>query len=325
MKILFVWTGVTSYMADLWRALSEKCNLKVIVVPAVIGREFDAEKILAGIDAEIVPDVAALARSRFRDYRPDVAFLVGWRDPVVRAAVKGAWLGGVPKVCCFDMPWERRIRKFAAKFVLGSYLRRFAAAYVPGKSAEAYARYLGFSRIEKGMYAIDDGRFTAAAAAPAERRGFLFLGRSSPEKGLDLLEKAYTLYRERTGDAAWELSVPGWTPPEAVPALLRSHGCLVVPSRFEPWGVIVAEAKAAGMKVIVSSSVQARLDLPCDEVFGTGDENALAEAMRRVSDGRSAGTDPVETAEAVRFHSASAWVGRVLKLAEELTQGRSTG
>lgn len=52
MKILFVWTGVTSYMADCWRELSSRpgVELKVVVEAAPSGRHFDAAQILSGLD-----------------------------------------------------------------------------------------------------------------------------------------------------------------------------------------------------------------------------------------------------------------------------------
>ncbi len=52
MKILFVWTGVTSYMADCWRELQRRpgVELKVVVERVDSGKEFDAEKVLAGLD-----------------------------------------------------------------------------------------------------------------------------------------------------------------------------------------------------------------------------------------------------------------------------------
>ena len=56
MNILFVWTGVTSYMADCWRELSclEGVSLQVVVEQVASGRAFDAAKVLSGFDCCVV-------------------------------------------------------------------------------------------------------------------------------------------------------------------------------------------------------------------------------------------------------------------------------
>ena len=60
----------------------------------------------------------------------------------------------------------------------------------------------------------------------------------------------------------------------------------VLPSRHEPWGLIVNEAMNAGRAVIVSDEVGSHFDLVTDGVegcvFPAGDVEALAEALRRV-------------------------------------------
>ncbi len=71
-----------------------------------------------------------------------------------------------------------------------------------------------------------------------------------------------------------------------LPALLALADVFVLPSRHEPWGLIVNEAMAAGCAVIVSSDVGAAPDLVQNGVGGfvypVDDVNALAEALLRV-------------------------------------------
>ncbi len=60
----------------------------------------------------------------------------------------------------------------------------------------------------------------------------------------------------------------------------------VLPSRHEPWGLIVNEVMNAGRAVIVSNEVGSQLDLVADGVegcvFPAGDVAALTDALRRV-------------------------------------------
>ena len=71
-----------------------------------------------------------------------------------------------------------------------------------------------------------------------------------------------------------------------LPALFTLADVFVLPSRHEPWGLIVNEAMAAGCAVVVSSDVGAAADLVLDGFNGfvtpVGDVEALAIALARV-------------------------------------------
>jgi len=71
-----------------------------------------------------------------------------------------------------------------------------------------------------------------------------------------------------------------------LPRFFELADVFVLPSRHEPWGLIVNEAMAAGCPVIVSSDVGSHTDLVTDGVegcvFPVGDVSALAHALERV-------------------------------------------
>ncbi len=71
-----------------------------------------------------------------------------------------------------------------------------------------------------------------------------------------------------------------------LPRFFELADVFVLPSRHEPWGLIVNEAMAAGCPVIVSSDVGCHADLVTDGVegcvFPVGDVPALTAALRRV-------------------------------------------
>jgi glycosyltransferase involved in cell wall biosynthesis len=71
-----------------------------------------------------------------------------------------------------------------------------------------------------------------------------------------------------------------------LPRFFQLADVFVLPSRHEPWGLIVNEAMAAGCPVIVSSDAGSHADLITDGVEGcvipAGDIAALTEALRRV-------------------------------------------
>jgi glycosyltransferase involved in cell wall biosynthesis len=80
----------------------------------------------------------------------------------------------------------------------------------------------------------------------------------------------------------------GFIQPQALPSLLASAGCFVIASRFEPWGVVIHEAAAAGLPIICTAACGASDHLVKDGSSGfvveTDDLVSLAEAMKKVSE-----------------------------------------
>ena len=299
-------------MGDCWRELArhEGVELKIAVdlSDTHYGAGFDAADVMRGLDwGDALPE----------GWIPDVAFIVGWRNGLCRTAALSSALEGVPKVCCFDMPWEWRLRKFVARFALRSYLRRFAAAYVPGAASRPYAKWLGFNRIYEGLFATDLGRFGSAANEAAKRAGFLYVGRESPEKGTDVLRAAHSLYRERGG--TWDLRIVSNASPGELGAIYGSAGAFVLASRWEPWGVVLAEAAGAGLPIICTDRCGARHEVVRDGVNGrivkAGSVRALADAMAEVEQG---GFDGDAGRALVEKFGCGPWAGRVLEICKEL-------
>jgi len=206
----------------------------------------------------------------------------------------------------------------------------------------AYARRIGFpsDRIAQGLYTCDTGLFRPVGQTRHQvdssadwPKVFLFLGQFIERKGLDLLIEAYRRYRQTTPDP-WELwcagsgpletllgRVPGvrrlpFQPPAACAKLMGKAGALILPSRWDHWGVVIHEAACAGLPIIASRGCGAIYDLVEEEVngymFRVGDIAALTNRMSLVSDqgrGRQMGAcsmqlslrfDPARFARTVR-------------------------
>ena len=335
MKVLFVWTGVTSYMADCWRRLQsvEGVELKVVVDNVCSGRAFDAGRVLGGLDFAIVDGVEnGVSPDGFlAGWRPDIVFAVGWRSPVVRRLVTRKDWRDVPKVCCFDMPWRWSARCIAARWILRPFLRNYSAAYVPGRQCARYALWLGFPRIETGLFSIDMEKLRRERGK-WNRRGFLYVGRYSREKRLDIVEKAHRIYLDLGG--SWELDCYGqggkFAQPEEMPRIYAQHACLLLASAFDPWPLVALEARAAGCDVIMSDRCGNRHELAGVAVVRYGDAASMAEHMLRVemewrknqSKWRLQGErEPPGRLDDIEMYDCGEWVGRTLRLAAELTDG----
>ena len=305
MKILFIWPGLTGYMGDCWRALAKRAQVKVLVDGTGLGKNF-TEDVMSGIDWTRVTEDNVIGE--IRAFAPDAIIVVGWHRKLPRKVVFAKELESVAKFLVMDMPWRWSVRCLAARFVLRRYLRRFRGILVHGEPSARYARWLGFAPEQIHRHCICGVNLQTFKPQTSNLKpsNFLFVGRKVKEKGIETLKKAYEIYRQEGGK--WTLTMPEWIDPKDVPRMMREHACLVLPSLWEPWGVVVAEAKAAGMRIIVSDKVGARFDIPCDEVVPAGDAKALAAAMRRVEGRRFEGL----RFEGLRF-GCEAWAERVVE------------
>jgi glycosyltransferase involved in cell wall biosynthesis len=152
-------------------------------------------------------------------------------------------------------------------------------------------------------------RYEAAPASDEQAPTFLFVGRLSQEKALDDLIEAFrriqkqmptaklvlagsgiereTLERQVTRSSL-ERSITflGNRTPHQIGELLERCTALVLPSRQEPWGLVVNEALSYGCPVVVSSICGCTPELVVSGVTGygfpAGDVAALRAAMLQV-------------------------------------------
>ncbi|WP_290844208.1 glycosyltransferase family 4 protein, partial [Henriciella sp.] len=157
-------------------------------------------------------------------------------------------------------------------------------------------------------YACDWDRFEYGdqAAGPssfnADEPYFLYVGRYVREKGIDTLAEAYRRYKNNVS-APWRLVCAGAGPlentlsevgaenlgfvqPEQLPYFMRNAAAFVLPSRYEPWGVVAQEAAASGLPLLLSDEVGAGVHLLRDGLNGfkhpPGDAKALGDCLSRL-------------------------------------------
>lgn len=242
-------------------------------------------------------------------FRPDVVVVGGggiWSSPANVAALAARPRRGwaiVPWWGSFTRPhptWPRR--------VADPWVRHFM------RTSDACLAY--GSRHVRDLLAmgVDPHRVVVApitALVPAKpprpewpRSGedtrFLFVGRLIERKGLEVLLQAFARFsggelliggdgplREVADEAAAadpRIRVLGHVHGDDLPALYADVDALIVPSLYEPWGLVVHEGLGNGLPVIASDQVAAADDLIDPGVNGyvvqAGSAEALAGAMR---------------------------------------------
>lgn len=205
------------------------------------------------------------------------------------------------------------------------FLRRCSGFVVPGQSA---LEYLRIQKVEERTVFVApnavDNDFFAAAAAAAKRdaarwrreldlpeRYFLFVGRVVREKGVFELLSAYAKLEESmrqqvglvlVGDGACrpqiELQAASISPGVVRFAGFAQQGqlatyyalaeMLILPTYTDTWGLVVNEAMACGLPVIVSKVAGCAADLVKENWNGLSveprDVSSLTSAMRSLAD-----------------------------------------
>jgi glycosyltransferase involved in cell wall biosynthesis len=220
-------------------------------------------------------------------------------------------------------PWKLVLKKTFLR-LLGKGIA--AVLPIGRVNAEYWTHYFGTSVPQFLMpYAVNNEYFAglAAAAIPreqelraelglsAERPVILFASKLQQRKHADHLLEAYSRFiADRTpqerpylvvvGDGEQrahleaqaqqlrleDVRFAGFRNQSELPRFFQLADVFVLPSRHEPWGLIVNEAMASGCPVIVSTDVGCHADLITDGVegcvFPVGDIRALTQALRQV-------------------------------------------
>jgi glycosyltransferase involved in cell wall biosynthesis len=250
------------------------------------------------------------------EHRIDAVILFGYNDLSLLLLAWWCKRNGKPCYlfgdCNADCDVPSLLKGMIKRRLLPTILRGFTAVMHCGtKGVEYFLRYgVPQDRLFPFPYEPDYERIQAAGNLPSTRRRLLYCGRLIAIKRVDILLNAFQRIADVRGE--WDLVIAGDGPlrsrlmEQVKPSLRRrvqflgfindgqklaelysNCDALVLPSDYEPWGVVVAEA-AVRLAVVCSSRVGAAVDLVQDHVngriFGVGDVDALTEALLEVTD-----------------------------------------
>lgn len=256
--------------------------------------------------------------------RPTAVAVCGYREAAALAALAWAKTRGKITILMSESSYGDKPRHRLGEWGKRRLVRRFDAALVGGRKQRAYAARLGIpmERIFLGYDVVDNAYFAAGALAARRRAGehrrrlglgrpfFLTVCRFLPKKNLGLLLEAYRRYRGLAGAGAWDLVLCGSGPlEEALSGQARRIGGVRFPgsqqiealpifyglasvfilasSHFEQWGLVVNEAMASGLPVLVSRACGCAPELVRQGVngftFDPGDAEGLARLLLKMS------------------------------------------
>jgi glycosyltransferase involved in cell wall biosynthesis len=199
-------------------------------------------------------------------------FVSGWFDKDYLFALSAR---RCPAIIGFDNPWRGSLKHYIAA-VYGRVLikPKFDFAFVPGSKQKTFARYLGFpaSKIITGVYSCDVPKFSSIQRTGAQPKRLIYVGRYAPEKFIPQLFEAFLAVNASLLEP-WELHCVGVGPlyenrminpqihhhgfmqPDELMAFMAVGNAFILPSLYEPWGLVVHEFAAAGYPMIISDAV----------------------------------------------------------------------
>lgn len=277
------------------------------------GGDSEAEPLLPNLDYQI--------SNLLNLVRPNVVVCTGWAHRSYLRLLWHAHRRGIPSILISDSRWDDSPRHFVAELLKRCIVANFSAALVAGLESRKYLLRLGFpeTAIFQPWDVVDNTYFEQASRIsrkvspgpfPIDRRPhFLSVGRAIREKNHDGLLKAYNVYQQQGGE--WGLRIIGcgvdgpharrlaklisrlpypervalgpFLAQEQVAVAYGLASALILASRKDTWGLVVNEAIASRLPVIVSTSCGCASDLISHGVTGWSfdpcDTGALARLM----------------------------------------------
>jgi glycosyltransferase involved in cell wall biosynthesis len=294
----------TPYRAPLFDRIAVRPEIELTVIYAartVAGRTWSVEGrhrhvFLRGIrlparkllrhDYPVTPGIfRALYESR-----PEVVAVTGWSTFPSQAAIAWCRARRVPYVLLVESHdlgpragWRRAVKDA----VVPRVVRNAASVLVVGTLAREsmIARGAAAERVRIFANTIDVERWITRAEemqhSPGNGVVVLSVGRAVPEKGFDVLEQAC-----KQAGVALDIVTGGLSEDELAHRYAEAD-IFALLSRHEPWGVVVNEAAASGLPLVLSDRVGAGRDLLRDGENGflvpVDDADAAANALRALA------------------------------------------
>ena len=280
-RIVFLHSELAKYFIACVESLAEKAEVTIIHWPVnpEAPFKFKSSSSIELIEKDSLNETEL--NQRIMDISPDLIVISGWRDKDYMKVIPK--LGkSILKVIALDNHWKGSAKQIIwSKIFRTKYKKHFDFCWVPGSLQEEYALKLGFDplHILKDLYSCDVLYFNSIYHSKKQKRldrprRFLYIGRYAHEKGIFNLWRAFTELVEE-GKLDWELWCLGTGPeyenrtlhsnirhfgfvqPENMKEVLEQVDVFVLPSTYEPWGLVVHEMACTGMPLVMSEKVGA--------------------------------------------------------------------
>ncbi len=213
----------------------------------------------------------------------------------------------IPILCGSDAQWTGRrnnyLKKYFFRFLYG---RCFTHILCAGLWQCVYALKIGFKReqILTPLYSADTELYNKVDIESKNNhypKRFLYVGQFIERKGLNCLLEAWNGINDKKG---WVLTLVGsgvmeqklkecsdievhpFMEQNEICTIMNETGCAIMPSLYEPWGLVLHESAAAALPVIVTKHFGASSQFMINGMNGyivdEGDVESLRNAMMKI-------------------------------------------
>jgi glycosyltransferase involved in cell wall biosynthesis len=179
----------------------------------------------------------------------------------------------VPVVLGSDAQWTGSVNNWIKRLTFTfTYRQCFTHILSAGIWQCVYALKIGFKRenILTPLYCADNELYNLVDIDNKRNKyphRFVFVGRLTPVKGIRQILEAWRSVEDKSD---WKLTIVGsgemadeirkipdiellpFSSQKEICEIMQQAGCALVPSLYEPWGLVIHEAAAAGMPIIAT-------------------------------------------------------------------------
>lgn len=260
------------------------------------------------------------------ELRPTTLAIPGWSEPGPLSALYWALLYKVPAIVMSATSAQDFRRRWIKEWIKRRVVSSFCAALVGGEPHRTYVNNLGVASdtVFVGYNVVDNAHFREGSQAARKHtatlrrkyelpaRYLLVCARFVPKKNLPRLVQAFSCYRANSVAPGLELVLVGDGPErvaieeaiersglehvvhlvgfrsyDELPVFYGLADALIHASTTEQWGLVVNEAMASGLPVLVSDACGCTQDLVHEEqngfTFDPYDVQAMANLMHMVA------------------------------------------
>lgn len=320
-NILLLWDRMGDYHRARWNALQECADVNVYAADLFASDSLYKWESTEDSDLftclSIHPRTGSVSNGFFprlkafrrilKDKHIATVFIPGYQHSIYLLFILVAkWYNC--RVVLFAESWYRShwLIETPKSWFLRIFVDRF---FVSGKRAEEhFSDNLNIKRdkITRGYSVVDNLHFTTSdLAKKSDAKIVLCVARYAPEKNLDMLIRAFIqsdlcetwrlvllgdgpereLLEQQTAHHH-NIELTGWKHYNELPEWYAKASCFILPSKFEPWGLAVNEAMAAGLPIIISEECGCAPDLLNDAngwSFSASNLSALVTILNTVA------------------------------------------
>lgn len=280
MRLLVLYEELAGYFISSIVEFAKETNVEIYIIHkptnSIAPFEFESHPLLNLFDRSLWNESETIEFAI--NLKPNYIFCGGWGyKPFLKICKK--LKKTIPITLGFDNQWNGSLKQRMAIFYGRIFLKNiFEFAFVPGMLQKKFALKLGFKEqnIHLGAYCCDYNFFNTIFEKTIHLKKekfpkvFLFTGRYSEEKGIRQMWDAFNSLSENNDWELWcigkgpiepavhpKIKHFGFVQPKDLAPIIENAGVFILPSLFEPWGVVIHEMATAGLPILCSENVGA--------------------------------------------------------------------